>query len=136
MYFQVGIMECLGSLIPPIDTDVIRSTMLITWREWSKKEFNAWCMEAQIEEVIIQLKVNFPISGTTAVITLDFMVGGTLLFGGSPTLIADYCVPGRARTTCISFFLVHRTSPPITDCGLVRYKTQTICNLCRPWSTT
>ena len=69
---QVAIIDCSGSLIPPIDTYIPGSTMLVTWREMSKKEFTAWRMEGRIEELNLVQTVKFPISQITAVITLDF----------------------------------------------------------------
>ena len=37
-----GVLLLLGNLIPHMDTGVPGSTMLITWREMSKKAFNVW----------------------------------------------------------------------------------------------
>ena len=48
---QVAVTDCLGNLMPHMDTGVPGSTMLVTWREMSKKAFNAWRMEGRIEEL-------------------------------------------------------------------------------------
>ena len=68
-------MDCVGSLIPHMDTGVPCSTMLVTWREMSKKASNTWRMERRIEEPILHQKNKFPISQISAVLTPDFMCG-------------------------------------------------------------
>ena len=70
---QVAVIDCLGHLIPHMDTGVPGSTMLLTWREMSKKAFSAWHMEGRIEELNLLYKMKFPIPQTTAVISPNFM---------------------------------------------------------------
>ena len=58
-----------------MDTDIHGSTMLVTWREMSKKEFNVWRMEGRIEKLNLPQKLKFPIAQTTGVISPEFMLG-------------------------------------------------------------
>ena len=72
---QVAIVDCSRNLVPPIDTNKPGSTMLVTWREMSKKEFNVRRMEGRIEELNLLQKMKFPIAQTTGVISPDFISG-------------------------------------------------------------
>ena len=75
---QVAIVDRSGNLIPPIppiDTDIRGSTMLLTWREMSTKEFNVWWMEGRIKELNLLQKMKFPIAQTSGVISPDFTSG-------------------------------------------------------------
>ena len=72
---QVAILDCFGNLIPPIHTDIPSSTMLVTRREMSKKEFNVWRREGCIEELNLVQKMKFAIAQTTGVISPAFMSG-------------------------------------------------------------